>query len=336
MQHRLGLLVACLGALSTLTLPAAAQTFAPVVRASIQDSPRDGLGDAFSNPPFEGLLRQTASTEERAIQEFDVASLSGAAIQSATLSGKVSVNNSFDNGPRTFSFSLYAGNGTAELTDFQIAATQVGVGQYHPPMDTSFNYSFDVAAVLQTFVSAGTTHIGLRVDCTSEPNFPNILDLATSQLVVTTATCGVVTTFCTAGTTTNGCTASMSGTGTPDANAGSGFTIDVTNVEGQRLGLIFYGLDNTGFTPLAWGASTSFLCVKPPTQRLPPAGTGGTAGACDGALTIDFNSYLAANPAILGAPFAGGEQVYAQAWFRDPPSPKTTMLSDALSFTLCP
>ncbi|MBL8804428.1 MAG: hypothetical protein JNN27_20700, partial [Planctomycetes bacterium] len=51
------------------------QTFTPALSASIKDSPRDGLGDSFNVAPFLGLLRQTASVEERAIQEFNVSSL---------------------------------------------------------------------------------------------------------------------------------------------------------------------------------------------------------------------------------------------------------------------
>jgi hypothetical protein len=73
-----------------------------------------------------------------------------------------------------------------------------------------------------------------------------------------------------------------------------------------------------------------------PTQRTAAQLSGGTAGACDGALSIDWNAYLAANPGALGAPFVGGETVWSQAWFRDPPASKTTNLSDGLRFTVCP
>src|SRR5882672_2692678 len=97
-------------AVIALALGAQAQTFTPSVVASIDDSPRDGLGDTFNNAPFDGLLRQTAGNEDRAIQEFDLSSLSGATLGSAMLSGTVFVNNAFDNGPRNFDFSLYAGN----------------------------------------------------------------------------------------------------------------------------------------------------------------------------------------------------------------------------------
>ena len=139
--------------------------------------------------------------------------------------------------------------------------------------------------------------------------------------------------YCTAGTTTNGCTANITASGVPDANAGSGFVLHVSDVEGAKTGLLFYGL--SGPLAQAWGTSSSYLCVKPPTQRTLAQSTGGNAGACDGTLTLDWSQFIT-TPSVLGWPFAGGEVVSAQAWFRDPPSPKTTMLSDALTFTVQP
>jgi hypothetical protein len=71
-------------------------------------------------------------------------------------------------------------------------------------------------------------------------------------------------------------------------------------------------------------------------QRTGAQSTGGTAGACDGSLSLDWNSFASSNPAALGQPFAAGEVVSAQAWYRDPPSPRTTELSGALAFVLLP
>jgi hypothetical protein len=113
----------------------------------------------------------------------------------------------------------------------------------------------------------------------------------------------VIFNYCTAGTTTNGCNASMGATGTPSASATSGFTLTASNVEGQKTGLIFYGL--SGQLALPWGTgSTSFLCVKPPTQRTPVQPSGGTFGGCDGSLSLDLLAWLAANPGSLGTPVA--------------------------------
>jgi tetratricopeptide (TPR) repeat protein len=144
-----------------------------------------------------------------------------------------------------------------------------------------------------------------------------------------------VSTYCTAGTTTNGCNASMSASGTPSVAASSGFTLTCSNVEGQKFGLIFYGVN--GPKPTVWGpGSTSYLCVKAPVQRTPPESSGGTAGACDGSFSIDFLSYLSTHPGALGQPFAAGQCVHAQTWFRDPPAPGTTNLSNGLQFTTMP
>jgi hypothetical protein len=147
--------------------------------------------------------------------------------------------------------------------------------------------------------------------------------------------CPNIISYCTAGTSTNGCIATMSATGTPSASASSGFTLAVSNVEGQKFGLLFYGVN--GPTALPWSSgSSSFLCVKPPTQRIPSANTGGTTDACDGAISVDFLDYCVTHPGALGTPLVSGEVICVQTWFRDPPAPKTTNLSDGLQFTVCP
>jgi hypothetical protein len=143
--------------------------------------------------------------------------------------------------------------------------------------------------------------------------------------------------YCTGGTTSSGCVAAISSANQPSASFSTPCTISVANVEGQRSGLVFYGLDNTGFTPLPWApGSGSFLCVKPPTQRSPGQNSGGAAGACNGQLQLDWNALHAAFPGLLGTPFSAGDAIYAQGWFRDPPAPKTTNLSNALQLTCQP
>lgn len=144
-------------------------------------------------------------------------------------------------------------------------------------------------------------------------------------------------TFCTVGTTAGGCAPTISGAGLPSASAASGFTIAVTRVDAQRQGLVIYGLDNTGFTPQPWGAGGgAYMCLKSPTQRSGARFSGGTAATCDGALALDWNSCRAANSGALGQPFAPGARVFAQGWFRDPASAKTTALSNGLTFVVGP
>jgi hypothetical protein len=145
-----------------------------------------------------------------------------------------------------------------------------------------------------------------------------------------------VTNYCTPGTTTNGCTATMGYTGAPSLVLGpGGFTVNCTGIEGGKTGLIFYSI--SGPAALQWGTSSSFLCVKSPQQRSATITTGGTANACDGQISLDFFNYTTnVNPGALGVPFSAGNQAWFQCWFRDPPSPKTTMLSDGLDVTFAP
>jgi hypothetical protein len=128
----------------------------PSVRISIQDAPMDGAGDTFNLAPFTGLIsKNSPQAESRAVQEFDVSMFTGVTIQTAVISGKVTFNNSVDVGLRTFDFFLYTANGSLDLTDFQIAGTYIGSGQYYPPVPPDFTYSFDVKSVVQPLLSSG-------------------------------------------------------------------------------------------------------------------------------------------------------------------------------------
>ncbi|MCC7012785.1 MAG: proprotein convertase P-domain-containing protein [Planctomycetes bacterium] len=141
--------------------------------------------------------------------------------------------------------------------------------------------------------------------------------------------------YCTPGTSTNGCNATMSATGTPSISGGAGsFVLTASGVEGQKNGLIFYGI--TGRSNANWGTGTSFLCVKAPTQRTDFLSTGGNVGACDGSLSLDFFGFMNTHIGALGQPIAAGQVFNAQAWYRDPPAPKTTNMSDGIEFTLAP
>jgi uncharacterized delta-60 repeat protein len=147
---------------------------------------------------------------------------------------------------------------------------------------------------------------------------------------------GFITTYCTAGTTVAGCVPSISGEGAPSSSSPSGFDIVVSNVPAQRYGLIFYGSLSIP-QPQPWGlGSSSYLCIFLPTARTGVQDTGGGAsGTCTGELRVDFNQFMANNPAATGSPFHAGQVLHAQGWFRDPGAAKQTNLSNALTFTLC-
>jgi hypothetical protein len=141
--------------------------------------------------------------------------------------------------------------------------------------------------------------------------------------------------YCTAGVTSLGCQPLLTAVGLPSASASSGFVLSASALDGQRSGLIFYGVSGAHAAP--WSAtSSSFLCVKSPTQRMGVGASGGSAGACDGVLVEDWNAFTANQPGALGQPFVGGELVHAQAWFRDPPAPKSTNLTNARVFVVAP
>jgi formylglycine-generating enzyme required for sulfatase activity len=146
---------------------------------------------------------------------------------------------------------------------------------------------------------------------------------------------GNVSTYCTAGTSVQGCVPQISGVGVPSMNATSGFDVVVDNVPTQKMGLIFYGLSAIP-QPQPWAlGSSSYLCIFYPVNRTGAQNSGGSEGACDGDLRVDFNAWRTANPTALGSPFGVGQVIYAQGWYRDSGAAKGTNLGDALVFNLC-
>ncbi|MCC7013315.1 MAG: hypothetical protein IT454_12190 [Planctomycetes bacterium] len=162
----------------------------------------------------------------------------------------------------------------------------------------------------------------------------NFNDSTSALLTVQVPTTPNPQSYCTAGTTTNGCNALITANANPTVGHSAPCTVSVAGVEGQKTGLIFYGLTrHTG----SWCSSgSSFLCVKSPTMRTPAQNTAGTAGACDGTITLDWNAFQLANIGALGQPFGAGDVVDLQAWFRDPPACKTTNTSNAVELTYLP
>ena len=144
------------------------------------------------------------------------------------------------------------------------------------------------------------------------------------------------TTYCTAGVSSNFCVAQISANTQPNFANSAGCVITTSGLPGNRQGQIFYGIDNSGFTPTVWGnSSSSYLCVKAPTKRLGAnLNSGGTAGQCNGTFVVGWDAFQAANPTALGNPWAFGDKVFVQSWYRDPLAVKTSNLSNALELTL--
>ena len=142
--------------------------------------------------------------------------------------------------------------------------------------------------------------------------------------------------YCTAGTSTNGCQATITASANPRVTYSTPCGLTVSNVEGQKSGIVFYGLTQTVQPWCTQGGGSSFLCVKAPTMRTGAQNSGGVLNACDGTLALDWNNFEQSHPGALGAPWSAGQRAYVQAWYRDPPSCKTTSLSNALALTYLP
>jgi hypothetical protein len=190
-----------------------------------------------------------------------------------------------------------------------------GANQVHANADISLSLGqLQITPFVSTAASSRVWNGTLRYDCIPPPSA-----------------------YCTSGTSTSGCLAAISASATPSATLATPCQIDVSNVEGQKHSLIFYGIDNAGFTPRPWAfGSSSYLCVNSPIHRAVAMNSGGAAGACNGALALDWNAYQAAHPSALGNPFTVGARVYVQAWHRDPPAPRAANLSNAIELTVGP
>jgi hypothetical protein len=145
--------------------------------------------------------------------------------------------------------------------------------------------------------------------------------------------------YCTAKVNSLGCTPTIGFTGTPSATAGSGFTVDGSNVRNNKSGLLFYGINGRNALPFQGGT----LCVATPIRRTPAVFSNGTpapANDCTGVYSLDMNAFAVG--ALGGFPIPeltiSGTLVDCQYWGRDPgfPAPDNTTLTDALEYTVGP
>jgi hypothetical protein len=144
------------------------------------------------------------------------------------------------------------------------------------------------------------------------------------------------TPYCTAGTTSHGCAASISANANPKVSHTTPCQLTVSGVEGQKLGVLYYGLTKQLVPWCTGGAGTSVLCVKPPILSTAMQSSGGASGQCNGVFHFDWNAFQLAHPGALGSPWMASEKVFVQTWFRDPPACRSLSLSNALELTYRP
>ncbi len=185
--------------------------------------------------------------------------------------------------------------------------------------NTLYNFWFDCDAAP---VAGGSLELDQFLAGTGAPT------VAVASTTPEGGFCAPPAIYCTAKVNSAGCLPQISVTGVPSASAGSGFLIEGLQVVPNSSGLFFYSKTGPDAQPFQGG----FLCMTGPVLRLPGANSGGSP-PCGGVLSSDFNAWIAsgADPALVA-----GAQVWGQVWYRDPPSPSSTGLTDAVAFVLCP
>jgi len=137
------------------------------------------------------------------------------------------------------------------------------------------------------------------------------------------------TKYCTAKVNSLGCKTAISSTGVPSTVAGSGFTIQASNLLPKAVGLLFYSKSGSQAVAFQGG----WLCMLAPTRRTGVQSANPGSG-CVGTFTVDFNAYIAsgADPGLVP-----GASVWCQWWSRDPgfAPPNNTNLTEGLQFFLC-
>ncbi len=142
--------------------------------------------------------------------------------------------------------------------------------------------------------------------------------------------CAALRSYCAGKLNSAGCVPHIVWSGSASLAANS-FVISAVDVLNQKSGLFYYSIWGRNSLPYQGGT----LCVRSPLARTPVTQSGGsTAGNdCSGVLSLDFGPWLDGTP---NPQLQLGTTVNGQWWYRDPASPSTTGLSDALEFEIRP
>ena len=238
-----------------------------------------------------------------------------------------------DGGPGLVQFHTPRGRvGTDPATSDILVAPGVALDQYSAPVPAGLTAAG--TACLQPDIGEGVALLELdSIDCDSN-GLPDKYEIAldpgrdSDHDGLLDGVCDLSTSYCFQNTAT-GCPAVLGSTGLASISATSGFELIASSLPGQRSAQIFYGLFSNS-TPFGSGT----LCVQSPVQRLTSGNSGGTAGACDGELRLDWNAWRSAHPGALGTPFAVGQTIYSQSWYREPVGGSVTRLTNGHRFKL--
>jgi hypothetical protein len=183
-------------------------------------------------------------------------------------------------------------------------------------------------------IGAGSTSFGANIGSSTSARYFHLRSIDTAGNYGVTAHFGPiyanansVVVYCTGKTNSLGCVPAIATNGVQPSKSAGNFTVSCSQVVNQKNGLLFFG-----FSPSSAPFQGGTLCAAPPTIRTPSQSSGGSgAGSdCSGSYSFTFST---AQMNTLG--LDPGETVYAQFWMRDPQSPSTTGLSNAVQFTVC-
>lgn len=169
----IGVIILAFGVMPTF--PAQGATLSAISSAGLRDNaPEDGIADAIGSTLW---VYNISTATAVAVMEYNVSAFTGQSLSVATVQGKLFVNNSNDRGVRTFLVKVYAGNGSTELDDYAIEATEVGQFFYSPPTDHDVEFSIDMLDVATSLIENGATYLGVRVE-PAGPDSPNVFSSA--------------------------------------------------------------------------------------------------------------------------------------------------------------
>src|SRR5882672_3983317 len=137
-------------------------TLTPEAFGSVQDNPVNGIGDIVLAIPYIANAPEPFGNVYSAIVEYNASEFVGVTATAAMLTGTIYANNFLDTGDRIIEALVFAGTGVVEPSDFQISAASLGVVSYHPPIDRSVSFAFDLLPEFQALIADGSQHVGVR------------------------------------------------------------------------------------------------------------------------------------------------------------------------------